>query len=347
MKRLKLFAVLLLLAGIAMQPVYSQDFQEDLQQMAEVNAKHYVSPLATGIGMSLNSGVYRTAKVHKLFGFDVAINVAGFVVPEDETTFNVELPDLEFEYEGQSITLSGNELYGGTEGEGPEVSNFFGDKGSEELQPDENYARSTIADAIGEDENSAIVTQIYNNNVAPLIAPGGIGIRYGLFPSAQVAVGLPMGTEVQLRYSPPIEMPRGMGEFSVFGAGARISIDQFIPIPLFPVDIATGLFFQKTEIGPVSVNNALIHAEVSRSLPIVTFYGGLAYENSSMDVDYTIDLDGESALDGTNVNFTIDGDNAFRATIGARFKFLIFNLNTDYSIGAYNAATLGLGVSFR
>lgn len=346
MGKLRYILIFLLFGGFSLQTVFGQDFQKELQQLVETNAKSYVSPAATGLGMSMNSGVYRTAKVHKLLGFDVAVNFAAFAVPKDKTTYNVALPDINFTYNNTSVSLNGNELYGGTTGMGPEAQTLFGEKTKTTRDPDMEYARNKIASDLGADPNSQEVSNLVQQYATQLVLPGGIGFRYGFFPNAQVAVGLPMGTELQLRFSPTISMPRGLGDFNMFGAGARISIDQFIPIPLFPIDIAAGVFFQKTDMGPISMNSSLIHAEVSRSLPIVTVYGGLGFEKSALKVDYTIDSQ-NPALNGTRVKFKINGDDAFRATVGARLKFLIFNLNADYSIGAFSVANLGLGLSFR
>lgn len=347
MRRLKYVALFTVILGLMAQSVWASKFEDDLQKLAAQNAKSYVSPLVTGLGMSMNSGIYRTAKVHKLLGFDVAINFSGFAVPKDQTTYNFELPDLSFSYQGTEVSLSGNELYGGTNGQGPEVPNLFGDRGTTTLTADQGYARTKIADDLGADPNSQEVDNLVNQYATSLTVPGGIGIRFAGAPSAQAAVGLPMGTELQVRYTPKMDLGHGIGNFSVAGGGLRISIDQFIPIPLFPVDIAAGVFFQKTELGPVSLNNSILHAEVSRGLPFITLYGGLGLEKSTMKVDYTIDLPSNPALNGQEVNFKIDGDNQFRATVGARFKILIFNLNADYSIGAFSAANLGIGLSFR
>jgi len=347
MKRVKYAVLFAVIMAFSVQTVWASKFEDDLRKLAGQNAKNYVSPLATGLGMSMNSGIYRTAKVHKLLGFDVAINFSGFAVPKDKTTYNFELPDLNFAYQGTEVSLSGNELYGGTNGQGPEVPNLFGERGTTTLTADQGYARTTIANALGADPNSQAVNNLVNQYAVPLTVPGGIGIRFAGAPSAQAAVGLPMGTELQVRYTPKMDLGHGIGTFSVTGGGLRISIDQFIPIPLFPVDIAAGVFFQKTELGPVSLNNSILHAEVSRGLPFITVYGGLGLEKSTMKVDYTIDLPSNPALDGQEVNFKIDGDNQFRATVGARFKILIFNLNADYSIGAFSAANVGIGLSFR
>jgi len=44
--------------------VSAVDFQEQLQQMADENAKGYIGPFSTAFGTAMNSGLYHTAKVH-------------------------------------------------------------------------------------------------------------------------------------------------------------------------------------------------------------------------------------------------------------------------------------------
>ncbi len=344
MKRLKSVALFAIVFGLLFQTLFASNLLDDLQQMAEANAKGYVTPIATGLGMSLNSGIYRTAKVHKLLGFDIAVNFSGFAVPNDKTTYTFIPPNVNFSYQGTEISLDGSQLYPGDQ----KAQTFFGKKDATTITADKNYAQNAIKSQLGNAITDQQAADLANQYATDLSVPGGIGFRYGGFPSAQAALGLPMGTELQVRYTPKINLGKRYGDFSVVGGGLRISIDQFIPIPLFPVDIATGVFFQKSEIGPLTLNNSIFHAEVSRGLPLITIYGGLAYEKSTLKVDYTLDdVPNNPILNGQQINFKIDGDNTVRATVGARFKILVFNLNADYSIGTYSVVNLGLGLSFR
>jgi hypothetical protein len=112
-------------------------------------------------------------------------------------------------------------------------------------------------------------------------------------------------------------------------------------VPFFPIDIAAGLFYQDMELGPVSVNSSILHAEVGKTLPFITVYGGVAYEMSNLSAEYT--------LEGTSntINLDVPGENQFRGTVGLRLKFLILTVNADYNIGTYNSVTAGAGITFR
>jgi len=52
-------------------------------------------------------------------------------------------------------------------------------------------------------------------------------------------------------------------------------------------------------------------------------------------------------LNGTSVKFDMKGDNKFRTTIGGRIRLAVININADYTMGADNVLTAGVGISIR
>ena len=95
------------------------------------------------------------------------------------------------------------------------------------------------------------------------------------------------------------------------------------------------------EVGKImKMKNSIITLQASKGFSILSVYGGVGFESSSMDVNYVTDS-------GVPVKFSLDGDNKFRTTLGARLKLLIFTINADYNMGEFNTVNMGIGLTFR
>jgi hypothetical protein len=85
-----------------------------------------------------------------------------------------------------------------------------------------------------------------------------------------------------------------------------------------------------------------------RSFPIITPYLGLAFENTKVSVDYTLEDPIYNSGKTADISMDISGDNKFRATLGVKMGFLgIINLHAAYNIGKHNQLTAGLGIGFN
>ena len=168
----------------------------------------------------------------------------------------------------------------------------------------------------------------------------------------QVSLGLPMNSEVMLRFIPATEV-KEFGEVSFIGIGLKHSVSQYIPVPgLLIPDVSVQYVWQQLKIGDIieSTNTAFnVHASYGINLIIlsITPYIGFGVETSNMKVEYEVAGTG-SVLDGTPVSFDFDGKNKSRITGGVRLGLPIplLKVTADYSIGEYNAATIGVGISF-
>ena len=78
------------------------------------------------------------------------------------------------------------------------------------------------------------------------------------------------------------------------------------------------------------MKNSIATLQLSKSIPFLTVYGGFGLESSSLDVDYTY----TDAITNTEIpiKFSLDGDNKFRTTVGARIKLAFTSINVDYNI---------------
>jgi hypothetical protein len=237
----------------------------------------YIAPWANAFGAGLNGSWYNTAKPHKLGGFDIttAINVG--LVPTDAGTFDLS-----------TLGLSSN--LNPKTGSAPSIS------GSKTNGPAMTYT----------EPNTGLTLATFNT-------PPGTNWRYIPVPTAQIGIGLPLGTELKVRYIPKV--PIKDGDVSLWGVGLLHSVMQYLPgDKLLPFDVS--LFGGYTKLManiPVSLqpgapqayvtynastsfNDQKLSAEISAlnisaiaslNLPIITFYGGLGYSKTKTLVELT------------------------------------------------------------
>ncbi len=86
---------------------------QNLTKFPESAAKGYIQPLVDVMGANLNSGLYHTASMSKLFGFYVGVKAMGVFVPSSMKTFTA---DLGSDYNPSSVntaTVLGDKNGGG------------------------------------------------------------------------------------------------------------------------------------------------------------------------------------------------------------------------------------------
>jgi hypothetical protein len=132
-------------------------------------------------------------------------------------------------------------------------------------------------------------------------------------PVLQVGIGLPLGTEVKLRYIPKMSIKEG--DISLWGVGLMHSIMQYIPgNKLLPIDVSVFGGYTKLEgnvhlaLKPdasvtqnysagylatnpfdkqninIAVTALNVNALISANLRVITFYGGLGYSKNSTTI---------------------------------------------------------------
>ena len=232
----------------------------------------YMTPWINAFGAGLNGSWYNTAKPHKLGGFDIttALNV-GFV-PTTAETFDLS-----------TLGLSSN------------------------ISPTTGTA-PTIA---GPDESGPLMAySVSGYELASFRTPPGVAWRYIPVPTLQIGVGLPLGTEVKVRFIPRLTFDNDLihGDIGLWGIGLMHSIMQYIPggdlLPVdasvfagytkltgnIPVNLQPGTPQNYTTYNMASFEDQNLEAVVkalnisaigSVNLAIVTFYAGLGYSKTS------------------------------------------------------------------
>jgi len=318
---MKIFVGLILIIVTFTNMVYAESLTEKLEEFGTENGEAYIKPWVTSFGTSLNTGLYQSAKVMKPFLFGVTLNTMLAFVPDEDKTFIAKSPSFEFDGETYYV-FNEAEL---------ETATVFGNKGK----------TFTVNDMIPDEINTGGLD---------IKMPNGINLPAIPMFVPQVQVGLPAGNELLLRIFPKAQIDKDVGKISFLGAGLKHSISQYIP--LVPIDIAIQGMYQQMKVGEIiDITSLAVNAHISKKILMWTFYGGLGYEKSKMDVKY----DGTAyAVNDNNlleelpekIEFNIDGENEMRATAGIRYSIALVKLYADYTISKYNVLNFGLGLSF-
>jgi hypothetical protein len=317
----------------------------------------YISPWAKAFGAGFSGGWYNTAKPHKLGGFDITVTVSTGMVPESETSFDIN--DLDF----SRLTL--------VNPSGPSISPTIA--GNNSSGPMLNY----MVDVPG---YSPV-------ELARFTTPAGTGVGIVPVPMAQVGIGLPLGTELKGRFIPKLDIRDG--DISMWGIGLKHSIMQYLPgNKLLPFDVSLfGGFTKMTGNMPIDVQpdsyanfttytfadfaDQMVSATVtgwnasviaSLNIPILTVYGGLGYASSRTTIDLlgkypmpvadptistTSPVYKDSGVITEVEGIDIEDFSGLRANIGLRVKFAVITIHADYTRSQYNVFSAGLGISFR
>lgn len=332
-RRAACLAVVLATVGTA-GGLSAQDVEGAITELAEENGKLYAHPVVSGFGAGLNSGWFRGASPRRPFSFDFSILAAGAFAPEADETFTPDFTSAtEFlrDVTGKTYTNPyGTETTPTAVGSGPGT----------EYQPQGEYRDDIIA--------NESVTGVSVDD-ATLSFPQGLDIPAVPLLLLQGAAGLPLGTEVVVRFIPSVEVSEDVGSLQAFGVGALHSVSQWLPAPL-PVDVAVGGGIQSFEVGDyLEADARQVSLVVSKNLAVLTLFAAGTLEESEVDISYTVsNPDGDPTLppDGTELAVSDEGDNSSRLTVGFGLDLLVLKLNAEYSFAEYPvvAATLGLGI---
>lgn len=172
------------------------------------------------------------------------------------------------------------------------------------------------------------------------IAPGLVNTT--LFPLAtpQLTIGYLYGTSATIRFvTIPSSVTKDLGTITLFGLGAQHSVSQYLPD--LPVDLAGGLFYTRFSVGDyIKFNSFAIGAQASKKFSVLAVYGGLQYENSSMNLQYISD---SPNAPNSQVDITLDGANKFRFTVGAGLDLMAVHLFADANFGSITNFSAGIG----
>jgi hypothetical protein len=300
----------------------AQDLGGSLGKVAGPYGQAYVTPAVNAFGMDLNSGLFHTAKVGGSLPFGlnlyVGVQVAGALVPSSDKSFTLGYLD----YADSVVTPNGWRHATDSVINAPTI---FGGKQKGIIKTYFGNSQVGVADST--------IGGLVSTSIAPL-------------PIPQIGLGSLFGTDVMVRFLPQIKISN-YGKLQLFGWALRHSISQYIP--LCPLDIAVQLGSQNFSIKDTAGSNVFklstfaANIEVSKTLAFLTVYGGLQVESSKVDVSYSFTPVGETQP--VPVSFSLNGKNKFRALVGLDLGLGMLTINGDYSVGAVNAVTAGIGIT--
>jgi len=168
--------------------------------------------------------------------------------------------------------------------------------------------------------------------------PGGLNLDYVPLAVPQATIGSIMGTNATLRFI-SYDAGEDIGKLELFGWGIRHSIDQYVET--LPFSLAVGFYNQTFKVGDiVDASGSLISLQASLKKSIITLYGGIGYETSSLDISYTYE---EGDVE-EEISFDLDGPKSMRATVGVTINLGPLKVNADYNLAEVNVLSAGVGI---
>ncbi len=320
---------------------------DDASQLTE----SYINPAMKGLMYSMNGGWYTTAKTHKKFGFDITITGNASIVSDADKFFEF----LEQDYNYLTTPNGETSL--------PTV-----------MSEDDTETSMDVSIPVGDG----------TYKVTSLEMPGGIGSDLPLnavpTPMVQVGLGLPFKTDIKLRMVPKVSFDDSV-EANLIGLGLQHDLTQYLgPIDKLPLSVSILGAFTNLNVTYIidddgssdgvtasadgeaefKLDAFTIQALASLDFKIITFYGGVGYNNGKATVklkgDYELEYDiedgsgnvidtaNESVSDPINLGFNANG---MRVTLGTRLNLAFFKIFADYTFQEYNTVSAGIALSFR
>ena len=276
-KRFFIFAIFLCtISTISFSQIDNVDFLRAGVVDGTKLTQAYITPWANAFGAGANGSWYNTAKPHKLGGFDITFGANVGFVPSSDNTFDVSKIGLTtFKGTGIAPTISG----------------------------------------LGNDGPTLTGPTVTGIEPVTFKTPPGTNWGYMPVPTLQAGIGLPLGTEVKVRFIPKI--PIGEGDISSWGVGLVHSLMQYLPgDKVLPFDVSlfggytilkgnAPLLLEPDDTKPQNYSskypasswdnqnmNIVVEAWnasviASFNLPVISFYGGLGYSKTSTVINLT------------------------------------------------------------
>jgi hypothetical protein len=138
-----------------------------------------------------------------------------------------------------------------------------------------------------------------------LTLPPGANLSRLIAAVPQIEIGSLFGTELLVRFVPPVELDTNVGDFAFYGVGLRHSISQYFPERWFDCSIQ-GVYQHTTLTNTIGLTESKLSATakiMSANLQIgkqlgryVDVYGAASYEHIDVTSTYTYTLPQETQI---------------------------------------------------
>ncbi|MCX7995093.1 MAG: hypothetical protein N3A65_04915 [candidate division WOR-3 bacterium] len=306
-----------------------QDYEalaERIKKVGEDLLEGYTQPLITAFGTGISTGLFHSARSHKLLGFDIGFRGMLIQIPDfaryfDARVLTCSLANNRLTYD--SLTLDS-------------VSTIFG-PGTRTYVP-------VTGSAVG---------------IPPYI-PGGFNLLVVPLVVPQINIGLVMGSELLIRYI-PFTFKGSRVEFLGLGFKQHLNSLPFMKTVPVPFDVAIGGAFQDFGIEDSTGYNIVasktwnLQIVLSKNLSAFEPMFGFGLEGTKVHFTYEFEFEipdttqtGGRIKVKKDVNVEIIAQNNYRAIAGFTLKMGIFFLHYDYNfLSYYKTHNLGLGFSIR
>lgn len=413
-KLILLLAFLAVSVGQAQTQSYTYELARSFSKdLFENNGVYYLQPVVKVINATSNSRFYNQSyvpkKVEKPY-FRISVNGMYGLVNNSDKTYSPYMPREEFNIndlsnygqikvdilnpENSEFTIQDtaglihyfflNLMYDGIEGNHAgyirvpsEASTALGNTETYFSLPNDTLLMLAQAHPIYGFLPQSMKDSL--NNVIALFPerfdlPAGSNMSAAFAAVPQFEIGSLWGTELLVRFIPPLDYGETIGEFAFWGLGIKHSLSQYLPERYF--DAALQFVYQGTRLkNSIGVTQAELTANatfLNSSLQIskqfgeyFVLYSGLEYETISIKSEYVYELpivvqrqlglieEGmEEPTPGypgdTNPQRTelkLDDEN-IKFKIGAMAKYANFGVAIDYSFSNFNIFSFGLEYNF-
>lgn len=335
-------AVLVTVLGLAPSPASGQDLGGLIDEVGRPYAERYLQPLADALGADMNAGLFHTARIGggllPLVDVYAGVKLMGTLVTNEDKTF-----DLTYETEQTFRAADGNRYTVPVMFEIRDGPTVFGDRNPGTLTAEVNETVSSGPDGQPGTPDDVVIDTTASFDVLP----GLVGTPIALWIVPQIGIGSLAGTDLVVRYLPRVGHDK-YGSIAFAGVGVRHSISQYIP--LFPISVSGQFMWQRLSVEDASDDEIFAasawaaNVAASKTLLVLTVYGGLQVERSNVRVDYTFEPQ-QSDLPGQTVAFDLTGENSFRVIAGLSFGLGPFLVNADAAVGSRTVVSTGVGLA--
>lgn len=354
--------ILVLLISTAAQVVAQGSLKDAIQNLAQDAAEKYVHPVASGFGSNLNTGWFHRAPKASKFGFNVEFGLVAMgtrfnnkdksftsnnnlILSESDAGFIAEtfvnndptLSQLDSTLRIQAISSITAQLVGQQMTliiEGATVIGKKRDKIRVTYGSPTSVTYNNVTYNLQNRTDTTGVGGLLNTPVIPMFAP-------------QVTIGTIMGTQLTLRYLPPVKIDKKVGSIKYVGFGIQHNPQVWFG-KVLPLDMAVAYYHQSLKQGKLFEATANAYGltaskQIGFRLLNITPYAGFLVESSEMNVSYDyIYLDAGGAETAAHISFKEKGANTSRITVGTNIRFLLVNVNADYSFAKNPAYSVGV-----
>jgi hypothetical protein len=311
-------------------PLFGQEgfepLAEKIKKVSEKLLEGYTQPLITSFGTGISTGLFHSARSHKILGFDLSARAMYIQIPEFAKYFNAKvltcsLANNKLDYD--SLILDS-------------VSTIFGPKNRTDVP--------VTGNAVG---------------IPPYI-PGGFNLSGVFLAMPQLNVGFIKGSELMVRYL-PFTFKGSRVEFLGLGLKQHLNSLPFMSILPLPFDIAIGGAFQdfgiKDTFGYQLIKSHTWNLQMIISKNLIAFepMAGFGFEGTKVYFNYDFEYEipdtltpGHKIKVKEKVDVELIAQNSYRAIVGFTLKTGIFFLHYDYNLVPHYKTHNGIiGLTFR